>query len=112
MHGLVSFRQESATGPTMVSAMVHGLTPDKLHGFHIHEFGDLSEGCTTAGAHYNPEGKKHGGPNIGERHVGDLGNLLANNMVSKLIRAPPTMLFKTRRSVSLAARASSAGAVW
>lgn len=37
-----------------------GLKPNSLHGFHIHEFGDLIEGCKTAGAHYNPHGKKHG----------------------------------------------------
>ena len=53
------------------------MTPG-LHGFHIHEFADFSNGCVSAGPHYNPHGNPHGGPEDEIRHVGDLGNINAD----------------------------------
>ena len=56
------------------------LTPG-LHGFHIHEAGNLEEGCSSCCAHFNPLNKEHGGPwemDGKERHLGDLGNILAD----------------------------------
>lgn len=55
---------------------LRGLTPNTEHGFHIHEKGDLSApDLMSAGAHFNPENKKHGGMHGDQRHVGDLGNI-------------------------------------
>ena len=59
-----------------IHAEFKGLAPGK-HGFHVHEFGNLTNGCVTAGAHYNPAGLVHGGPEDEVRHVGDLGNVVA-----------------------------------
>ena len=61
-----------------VLAQVNGL-PEGTHGFHIHETGDCSASdASSAGGHYNPTGAPHGAPDAAERHVGDLGNIVAN----------------------------------
>lgn len=76
--GVVHFTQESEDSPTLIEAEIKGLTPG-LHGFHVHEYGDTTNGCTSAGSHFNPFGKTHGGPGDENRHVGDLGNVEANS---------------------------------
>jgi len=77
VHGVVWFTQKE--GYIEVKAEVKGLAPGK-HGFHIHEWGDCSSGDgKSAGGHFNPEGVHHAGPEEKPRHVGDLGNLEAND---------------------------------
>lgn len=76
INGLVKFTDNGDS--TKIEWEISGLTKGK-HGFHIHEFGNLSNGCTTAGAHYNPYKKTHGGPEDETRHVGDLGNVVADD---------------------------------
>lgn len=73
--GVVSLVQEDG-GPTTVKVRVTGLTPGK-HGFHLHEYGDTTNGCISTGAHFNPNGLTHGAPEDSVRHAGDLGNIVA-----------------------------------
>ncbi|HVF70897.1 MAG TPA: superoxide dismutase family protein [Chthoniobacterales bacterium] len=73
--GTVTFTKSG--DDVQVVADIEGLTPGK-HGFHIHEKGDCSApDAASAGAHFNPAQHKHGGV-TGERHDGDLGNLVAD----------------------------------
>jgi len=75
-HGTVWFEQLDPDR-CRVSWRVAGLTPGP-HGLHVHETADFSRGCDSAGPHYNPFGARHGGPGQAERHVGDLGNIVAD----------------------------------
>jgi len=59
---------------TRVYGTIKGL-PVGLHGFHIHTYGDLSNGCDSAGPHFNPTQQDHGSLTSEVRHVGDFGNL-------------------------------------
>jgi len=72
--GVVSFEQDAKGGATTVKGKISGLKSGK-HGFHVHQLGDLSDGCKSAGPHFNPFGKTHGAPSDSNRHVGDLGNV-------------------------------------
>ncbi|GMM35032.1 superoxide dismutase [Saccharomycopsis crataegensis] len=73
--GVVHFTQESESSPTTISYKITGNSPNAKRGFHIHQFGDNTNGCTSAGPHFNPFGKTHGAPTDETRHVGDLGNV-------------------------------------
>ncbi|KAK9242432.1 superoxide dismutase [Lipomyces tetrasporus] len=73
--GTVTFEQTAEGDPTTITWDIVGNDPNALRGFHVHEFGDKTNGCTSAGGHFNPFGKNHGAPTDEVRHVGDLGNV-------------------------------------
>lgn len=75
--GTVTF-EKTAEG-TLMKVDIKGLKPGGTHGFHIHEYGDCSAAdAGTAGSHYNPSQKPHGGMTGDMRHIGDLENLTAD----------------------------------
>jgi len=91
VNGEIKFEQDSKGGPTTIKGVLKGLKPGN-HGFHIHAFGDFSNGCTSAGPHFNPFNKEHGSSKDDNRHVGDLGNVTAGadgsveiNITDKLV---------------------------
>merc|ERR1711928_95868 len=65
-------------GAVQITANLTNL-PQGQHGFHVHQYGDIfTNGCTSTGGHFNPDKVDHGAPSDSVRHVGDLGNILAN----------------------------------
>jgi Cu-Zn family superoxide dismutase len=72
--GVIEF-EEKGSRVVIKGTLKSNKYKNSTHGIHIHEAGDLSEGCMGACGHFNPYGKNHGGPNSKERHVGDLGNI-------------------------------------
>ncbi|XP_036403662.1 copper chaperone for superoxide dismutase-like [Megalops cyprinoides] len=75
VQGVVRFLQVTEDR-CLVDGTIDGLEPGP-HGLHVHELGDLTRDCLSCGEHFNPFGKQHGAPQDSERHVGDLGNVLA-----------------------------------
>jgi Cu-Zn family superoxide dismutase len=77
--GSVIFIEDLKKKDVIIDINLSGLKKNALMGFHVHEAGDLSDGCMSACAHFNPYGKNHGGIDSKERHVGDLGNLVTDS---------------------------------
>ncbi len=77
MSGLVKF-YATKYGGVLIEAEIFGL-PNKntplstdFYAFHIHEFGNCSEGFVHTGNHYNPTKEPH------PKHAGDLVPLMGN----------------------------------
>jgi Cu-Zn family superoxide dismutase len=73
---------EETDGGVRVDYLIRGLY-DGPHGFHIHEYGDLTDGCTSACAHFNPDNMTHGGLDTKIRHFGDLGNIESKDRLAQ-----------------------------
>jgi superoxide dismutase, Cu-Zn family len=73
------------------------------HAFHVHAVGKCEPPFTSAGGHFNPDGKKHGMEAAEGAHAGDMPNLhvpasgelvieVANAMIS-LVKGQPNSVF-------------------
>lgn len=84
--GTVRFHQSKCDKNLVMNVSISGLSPG-LHGFHVHAKGDLTGGCDTLLAHYNPLNRTHGAPSDTRRHAGDFGNVRAdpNGEVNEII---------------------------
>ncbi|KAJ3329101.1 hypothetical protein HDU76_008646, partial [Blyttiomyces sp. JEL0837] len=75
---------QKGEGEVSLTLTASGLTPGSTHGFHIHNFGDISDikGANLFG-HYNPYNKSHGcasdSSSPSDIHTGDLGNVEADS---------------------------------
>ncbi len=73
--GTVTFTKTSSG--MHVHGEISGLTPGE-HGFHVHEFGVWNEDGTASGGHFNPTKAPHASHASEKRHVGDMGNIKAD----------------------------------
>lgn len=76
IEGKIFFTQKNIDLNTEITIALKGFKPNAVHAIHIHESSDFSNGCHSAGPHYNPYCKYHGCCFISgkNRHVGDLIN--------------------------------------
>ena len=82
--GVIRFSQKG--DGVEITGEITGLTPGK-HGFHVHEYGDCSApDASSAGGHFNPTNMPHGAPDDPRHHVGDLGNIEANEAGKATVR--------------------------
>uniref|UniRef100_A0A7S2UTD5 superoxide dismutase n=1 Tax=Fibrocapsa japonica TaxID=94617 RepID=A0A7S2UTD5_9STRA len=89
--GYLVLSQAQEDAPTIIEGEIRGLTPGR-HGFHVHVFGDFSQGFISAGGIFNPFGKNHGAPDDEERMAGDLGNIEVNDEGVAMVRMEDRVL--------------------
>jgi Cu-Zn family superoxide dismutase len=49
--GIVTFEQSTESSPTTITYDISGSDPNAERGMHVHQFGDNTNGCTSAGPH-------------------------------------------------------------
>lgn len=79
--GNIHFHQCAKNTAVKVTIQLKGFIPNKTHAIHIHEFGDLRQGCSSLGSHFNPDNTTHGSylyPN-NSRHAGDMINNITSD---------------------------------
>ncbi|WP_394787579.1 superoxide dismutase family protein [Rhodoferax sp.] len=88
-----SIRFTQLPGKVLIQGEVHGLLPNTVHGFHIHEKDDCSSGDGMGtGGHYNPDGHAHGAATGAMHHAGDLPSLQSDANGSAKIQYESTDL--------------------
>ncbi|XP_056586128.1 extracellular superoxide dismutase [Triplophysa dalaica] len=88
--GQVLFKQVFPNGTLQVIVNLGGLPAidPQVRAIHIHQYGDLSQGCVSAGPHYNPQGVDHPG------HPGDLGNFESEHgIIRHILKLSEARLF-------------------
>lgn len=88
IHGQVLFKQEHSE-ELQVLLQLSGFPtegPPEPRAVHIHQYGDLSQGCDSTAGHYNPFGVNHPG------HPGDFGNFTPQEgEINELIKSNATL---------------------
>lgn len=98
--GVIIFKETDNNKNLLILGQVKGLKKNGLHGIHIHKYGDITRGCASMGGHFNPNNKNHGSFTSKDRHLGDLGNLEADNTGSaKILFADGRLSLRGKNSI-------------
>ena len=92
--GTIRFDEAPRTTGVRLVLDLYGFQPGAVHAIHIHEFGDLSQGCTSLGSHFNPTRVAHGSGLAG--HAGDLFNNLQAGADGRFVGTFHTPLLSLR----------------
>jgi Cu-Zn family superoxide dismutase len=82
--GYIRFFQKSPSDPVLIEINLIGFPKNESFACHVHQYGDMSDGCMSSCSHFNPYHQLHGNYLLhkNKRHVGDLaipgGNLKSN----------------------------------
>jgi Cu-Zn family superoxide dismutase len=85
IHGTIRLEQLHSQAPVYFFFSLGGFKAYSVHAIHIHEYGDLTEGCKSLGAHFNPSQRKHSHSEKG--HAGDLFNNFQTDAKGQFISA-------------------------
>ncbi|XP_034059438.1 extracellular superoxide dismutase [Cu-Zn]-like isoform X1 [Gymnodraco acuticeps] len=89
VYGQVLFKQDYPEGELKVLLQFSGFPTESApvpRAVHIHQFGDLSQGCDSTGGHYNPHSVHH------PDHPGDFGNFVAQKgKINTMIESEATL---------------------
>lgn len=78
LHGTAAIIQDGSTAKLIIDTVLPGKGE---YGMHIHTVGKCDPpDFTTAGPHWNPEGRQHGRDNPAGAHHGDLPNVRATDL--------------------------------
>tara|TARA_B100001248_G_C27354766_1_gene443220 strand:- start:335 stop:922 length:588 start_codon:yes stop_codon:yes gene_type:complete len=60
IYGTIQFSQSNPSSVVQIDIDIKNFKKNKTHAIHIHEFGNLTDGCHSTGTHFNPENHVHG----------------------------------------------------
>ena len=100
VRGILTVTPIANGGGILIEGNLTGLKPNSLHGFHIHENGKCASD-SAPGGHFNPTREPHGNIDQVKSHVGDLGNIVADEhgAVELSIRKKEATLFKGDKGI-------------
>ena len=80
IHGTITFTQLHKYEEVVIQFNLYGFEPKSVHAIHIHEYGDITDGCKSLGGHFNPTNKVHGHYKQKDHHAGDLFNNILSDI--------------------------------